>query len=905
MLTTAPRADCILRKSTRKNYSLKPVLPCCPFWTVLVISNPQEVPCLPAQGSHLISYRRRYSHSNHVSDWTGFPHLLTMFMRFLTSCFVISLLFLLVAPAHSQNLGFDLMGPPVDVKVERRGKALPISEVPNLQPGDRLWLHPDFPDSQSVHYLLIVAFLRGSTNPPPDEWFTKAETWDRSVRQEGIFVIVPKEAQQALIFLAPQAMGDFGTLRSAVRGRPGAFVRSSQDLQQAGFDRARLERYLGGIKSISESAPKELQQHSVLLAHTLKIKVDEKCFDRPIEQQYTCLTHNPDQLILDDANSQNMLARVSNGATADLMNQISYSRLGGGGAYSAYIGAIIDFGRIMGSLHTAQYQYIPALALPRGESLSLRLNNPPSFRKPQSVMVVALPPVQPASVPMLHALEPSETYCLGNPSLVLPAEAAPLLFATQYAHDMFLHVEDGAGKSAELPAFADPAHGGFDIRIDDTALDQFQSDLTGTIHGMWGFDQFQGPKFRLQLARPEKWTLAPSDETALIVGREDLLHVYGQSVACVSGINMIDPDGETKPLTWKTAKPHSIEIKVPLENQQPGPVTLAVSQYGLSKAYELSTQSYEEAAQFDRFVLNLGDTKGTLEGKRLDEVAKVELESVDFEPGDLKRRTDHDELLLRTQSATDDLQAGQASANVMLKDGRSFKLPASILPSRPRVTLISKGVQNVGASASAIQIGSNDELPTTGQIVFSLKAIVPPVFPREEQIEVAAVDDSFHAILKTSNGTLVLQDSQTALGTIDPEKTFGNSAFGPLQFRAIAPDGTPGDWHPLGTLVRLPELHAVLCPTTNSAICMLSGKNLFLLSAISSNANFEGATLVPDGFTGQELPIRRPEGSSLYLKIRDDPKVVQAATVPLVHEPAAPMANPHAYSKSKTRNESY
>jgi len=44
------------------------------------------------------------------------------------------------------------------------------------------------------------------------------------VRQDGIFVTVPEDAQQALLLLAPQTGGDFGTLRATVRGKPGAFV---------------------------------------------------------------------------------------------------------------------------------------------------------------------------------------------------------------------------------------------------------------------------------------------------------------------------------------------------------------------------------------------------------------------------------------------------------------------------------------------------------------------------------------------------------------------------------------------------------------------------------------------------------------------------------------------------------
>jgi len=68
----------------------------------------------------------------------------------------------------------------------------------NLQADDRLWLHPEIPASQSGHYLLIAAFVKGSTNPPPEQWFVKAETWNKQVRKEGIVVTVPGEAQQAL-----------------------------------------------------------------------------------------------------------------------------------------------------------------------------------------------------------------------------------------------------------------------------------------------------------------------------------------------------------------------------------------------------------------------------------------------------------------------------------------------------------------------------------------------------------------------------------------------------------------------------------------------------------------------------------------------------------------------------------
>jgi hypothetical protein len=107
----------------------------------------------------------------------------------------------------------------VEVRVTRAGKTLPIAQVPNPQAGDRIWVHPNLPDEQSVRYVLVAAFLRGATNPPPESWFTKAQTWTKQVREEGIVLTLPKDAQQLLLFLAPETGGDFGTLAVGCSGK--------------------------------------------------------------------------------------------------------------------------------------------------------------------------------------------------------------------------------------------------------------------------------------------------------------------------------------------------------------------------------------------------------------------------------------------------------------------------------------------------------------------------------------------------------------------------------------------------------------------------------------------------------------------------------------------------------------
>ena len=94
-------------------------------------------------------------------------------------CFAAALLFSWPRPAFADPTPFDLTGPKVEVKVTRGGQTLPITQVPNLAAGDKLWIHPDFPAGQAAHYLLVAAFLRGSTNPPPEDWFYRAETWNK------------------------------------------------------------------------------------------------------------------------------------------------------------------------------------------------------------------------------------------------------------------------------------------------------------------------------------------------------------------------------------------------------------------------------------------------------------------------------------------------------------------------------------------------------------------------------------------------------------------------------------------------------------------------------------------------------------------------------------------------------
>jgi hypothetical protein len=813
------------------------------------------------------------------------------------------LLLFAIRVAHADGgPAFDLDGPRIQAKVTRGGKTLPIGTVANLAAGDRLWVHPDFSEKQGARYVLVVAFLRGSVNPPPENWFTKAETWNKKIREEGLYVTVPEGAQQVLLFLAPETGGDFPTLRNAVRGRPGAFVRAAQDLHQASLDRARLDTYLAGVKTVDTGDPKVVEDQTKLLARSLNIKVDQQCFDKPTEQQAPCLMQNPDSLVLDNGRSQSVVQQLTGGSAGDMLAQMSYTQQAGGGYYSVYVGTVMDMAKILDSFHTAEYQYLPALAIPKGDTLALKLNNPPSFHKPQSVLVVGLPAVQAPELPVLHAVDAKSTLCAQTKPLLLPVVGAPYVFATGYAHDFVLRVQNKAGQSVDLPVTADPMQGGFVVDAQALAAQKLSPNVSGTLHGYWGFDSFEGPSFHLASAHPEQWTLASSDQHALIVGRKDTVHLDAAEVACVDGVTVKDAAGKTLDAAWKAVKPTQIQIDMPLDSEQAGSLSLLVKQVGLEKPDQVPLHTYSEAGKLDSFKLYAGDHQGVLKGTRLDEVATMTVNNVVFSPaGTLSHSGNEDSLLMTAPPSASFNKDDKLAAKVTLKDGRALDLDATVQSPRPSVKLMNKSVHSDGP-ASVVQLGSQDELPDHAKLTFFVQA--PEAFPRDQKIEVASADNGFSTMLRVGEGGIVLQDSKTALVTLDPTKAFGGSAFGPLRFRPISGDGVQGDWQPLATLVRVPQLKELKC-AEGAPLCTLVGTDLFLLQQVGTDAQLANAVTVPEGFGDTSLNVPRPNGT-LYLKLRDDPAVVNTAVLPVTPEPSqsaavAPLAVPAAARQAEPK----
>lgn len=782
------------------------------------------------------------------------------------------------APAESAQ--FDLTGPTLQISVTRNDQTLPISQVPALAAGDRLVIKAELPEDQAARYLLVAAFLRGPTNPPPDKWFFECKTWKAACRKKGLELTVPQEAQQLLLFFAPSTGGDFKTVRNAVQGRPGAFVRSVQELNQATLDRLRLERYLEAVREIDLTDSLRLKEVAPLLARSLAIKVDEKCLDRAPALQAPCLMQGQNSLILNDGRGNSMVGTLTSGPASDLAVQAGSTPLVSG-TYAPYIGSLLDLARLMDSFGTAHYQYIPALAMPRAERLNLKLNTPPSFHEPQSVLVAALPPIEVALSPLLHAVADNRNFCAARNPLLLPVDGAPLLYATQFSRNLVLTARNAAGEQIDLPVRADATLGGF--VVDTRGLDARFADerLQATIHGEWGFHGFSGPDYVLVNPPQQGWAVAAGDETALVVGRENTLHVQAPNTLCVSEVLLRDAAGIEHPVLWKAVTRNQLELKVAMQSMQPGGVTLLIHQYGMAAPTSLSLNAYADSGRIDKFVLYAGDTTGVLKGSRLDQVELLNFKDVQFIPATLDSNAGGDVLTLQQsseQAAT--FKAGEVGkATVQLKDGRTLKLDVNVAQPRPLAQLLARSVQPGSAQSGGandqhpIRLAGDAQIAPDARLTFSIRALGAVSFNRDTAIEIATVDGAVSKQLTLAGGGFTLQNPRVAVVSMVPVEQLGLSAFGELRFRLVN-QGIVGDWQRVGMLVRRPVLNDLQCPADSAENCELNGRDLFLIDALSLDKQFRSPVVVPDGYPGNSLSVPRPSEGLLYVKLRDDPSTV-------------------------------
>lgn len=794
-------------------------------------------------------------------------------------CFV--MMFGSATALHADDAPFDLPGPKIDVRVTRGNMTLPIAEVPELLPQDKLGIKADIPATQSNHLLLIVAFLRDTTNEPPDNWFTKIETWKQP--PGGTYIVIPEGAQRALLFVAPETGGDFDTLRSAVKGEPGLFIRANMALNKASLEQQRIEHYLAGMQVVTLDDEKAIQERSAKLAASLALKPNDSCFKQPVEVQVDCLTQTSAPLLLDDGHGETIANEISTGALSDFFNEAGQTD---NAVYSAYVGTLIDLIHLVGMMHTARYQYIPAISFPQKSTMNLMLNAPPSFHSPKSVIVIALPAIRNPRLPSVRLENPMQSFCIANPALILPVRGTPLLFSTAFAHD--LAIDFGSSTSpVRIPVMPDAFKGG--LVPSDTGLHRLLHSITslgvsstsrslrGTLRGYWGFREFEGPTLTFEQSTDGLWHLTDAD--TLIAGKNGKVTLQGDT-ACISHIKLADATGrEIAPVSFSPLanNKNAVTVEIPLQGREPGVYSMDVYQHGTSTPRTLRLTAYGADAHLEKVLTSATGDTAILLGKGADDAVSVKIGEQVFLPG--AQAGDDGSLELHASRAG--LSTKGMTAAVSLKDGRVVNVPVSAESPGALLRLLSfQSTVTLRKEELELTIGGHQDIPLHATLNFVVQSLNP--FPRSQTLEITTADGVLHSTLSLSSESLILQDERTVAGTVDLDKAFGGSAFGELRLRAVAGDGTFGPWITLGKLVRRPYITAVHCTDFESPTCTIEGSDLFLATAFSTTESFESEVSVPSGFDKGffTIPMKATgHVTTLYVKLRDDPQAVAAIRI--------------------------
>ncbi|AMK25232.1 hypothetical protein [Sphingobium sp. TKS] len=756
---------------------------------------------------------------------------------------------------------FELGGPGLRITVTRDRDVLPIAQVPSLAEGDKLSIKADLPEDQGARFLLLSTFLRGATNPPPKDWIRAAETWKKKDKDNSLTLTVPKGARQMTLFMVPDTGGAEGTIVDAVRGKPGEFIRATQELNQASLDRSRLDAFMAAIRAQENSHPEYLRSVAPALARSLSMKLNDECLSKVVELQASCLLENREHLVLADVHSSS-IAETLTGTPTDLALQLSSTREAGYGFYSPYIGVVRDVAKIFGAFSNPEFDYLPTLSIRRDASASLLLNKAPSFQKPKSVLVVGMPAIEADSPPRLRSAA-NGPICVARPGVVLPVEGAPLIYSTAYARNMTVKLTAANGETVDLPVEARADRGGYVVRSSDPLPAAFQGTVKGHLSGYWGFERFDGPDFALQLPGDASWKVAGEAQT-LVVGRDNALTLTGEAPACVEGVMLRQGDGAPQSLPWKVQGTDALTLSLPLADSKPGDIRVEVKYQGRAEPSMLSLKAYAQASRLDGLGLHAGDNSAILSGQRLDQVAGVELSGMTLQPDGLTRDGSVDRLRLVAKGDGAALKAGdRVTARIGLKDGRSVNLAATVEETRPRVTLLGKSV-SPGATNEAhpLQLPGDALLPDDGRLVFSVRADQGVAFRPDDALEVVSADGAKSVRLASANG-LRLSGPDVMVATLDPGILAPVS--GPLRFRLLR-EGGSSDWQPLVTLARLPHIENVLCEAQD---CTIKGRDLFLIDAVDGTPDFEKPTVVAQGFTGSKLAVPAPRNGKLYIRLRD------------------------------------
>ena len=141
------------------------------------------------------------------------------------------------------------------------------------------------------------------------------------------------------------------------------------------------------------------------------------------------------------------------------------------------------------------------------------------------------------------------------------------------------------------------------------------------------------------------------DESALVIGREDTIHLRAAHAQCVAELFLRDGSGKQTRLAFKSTGAGELEVKVPLQDAPSGDFAILVQDLGAEHPHRFPCMPTPRPAGWRASRCTRATRRGSSAATALDEVDGLVIRGIDFSPGTLSATNGRDELTMLGGSA--------------------------------------------------------------------------------------------------------------------------------------------------------------------------------------------------------------------------------------------------------------
>ena len=776
------------------------------------------------------------------------------------------------AQTAAGTLSYTAPGSLLDVRVVRDGRRLPIFRVPYLRAGDRLSVNSP---SAGADYIIAVAFIRADGGVAG-----QVEGCDPRAGCE--YPIPPETAP--LVFIAPKIADNWlARITRAVNSRGGNFSEQARKTSLLSWVHAQSVQF---VDAYMDAPPGEGNNRERLeaAANQFNVTLSAGCFNTEIrEERRQCLATDIILQLARHATDNPGEAVPGIGRIAQALRLIGPAE--GPLIAMAVKLALVALPPLIDAMFQ-NYEYSIGLAKISGERVQLLHRSPPRQRGGRDKTVEVYAPATAwinesspdESSPVANLTIPPTPGCAyssgTNTTIDIPLRTTDedaWVFTSPYANNWTVTLRDPASgrELRDIKVRApNPANPVLRIQRRDVNLSTFTgaSEIEVVPHAGWGFGEVQfenGSGYRLIMPqaverrqimfKPDLWAVGPNQG----------IWIRSRSNTCIGSVSFIDRDGGefNGSVVQNPANPRNVfAVNFDLTSASRGQGKIVIQQLGLARDEIANVTVYAEVPSISQIEAHVGDSIARVAGVALDNVRSITIRNIEFSPKSMTsdRKT---AVFLSSQPMPGPSSVEPETAQATFLGGFIAEARALIRGARPTVELAQDAVtvKAPAPTGATIAYDTTANVPHRSRLLltfnsisgynFSEDAVLQLRIKRDDSRENTPVLISRRSHLSGQAGAASMrveswEDSQLTISFV-PAEVFGADRAGKIQYRVVDGSLGEGDWMTWERpLVRLPNVTAVECPATGTALHRLRLTDLGLIQGIS-------LTGTPESFSKQ------------------------------------------------------